>query len=144
MIENGHSFYNRCSRTSKDTVDKILITLCHISCLRFTSVYLWIDFSDPIIIQPTVAPVYTYLEIILRCHLLHFTQQDVIFMRLESPFDKEAVYLGYLSRQYLIFDIIGIQIRLHPDLRISDCRNLMPSFTVYQISVITQRLSSGC
>ena len=143
MIKNRHSLHHRSCRTGKDAIHQILVTFGHVFGLCLTGIDFRIKFSNPVIIQPTVAPVYTNLKIVLRRHFLHFTQQDVIFVRLESPFDKESIYLSRFCRQYLIFDIIGIEIGLHSDLGISHCRYLMPSFAVYQVGIITQRLSSG-
>ena len=143
MIKNRHSLHHRSCRTSKDAIYQILVTFSHVFSLCLTGIDFRIKFSNPVIIQPTVTPVYPDLKVILRRHFLHLTQQDVIFVRLESPFNKESIYLGCFRRQNLIFDIIGIEIGLHSDLRISHCRYFMPPFTVYQVGIITQRLSSG-
>ena len=143
MIKNRHSLHHRSCRTGKDAIHQILVTFGHVFGLCLTGIDFRIKFSNPVIIQPTVAPVYADFKVILCCHFLHLTQQDVIFVRLEPPFDKESIYLSRFCRQYLIFDIIGIEIGLHSDLRISHCRYLMPSFAVYQVGIITQRLSSG-
>ena len=142
MIKDRHSLHHRSSRTGKDTIYQILITFSHVFGLCLTGVNFRINLRNPVIIQPTVAPVYTDFKVILRCHFLHFTQQDVIFVRLEPPFDKESVYLGSFCRQYLIFDIIGIEIGLHSDLGIGHCRYLMSPFTVYQVGIITQGFPS--
>ena len=143
MIKNRHSLHHRSCRTGKDAIHQILVTFGHVFGLCLTGIDFRIKFSNPVIIQPTVAPVYADFKVILCCHFLHLTQQDVIFVRLEPPFDKESIYLSRFCRQYLIFDIIGIEIGLHSDLGISHCRYLMPSFAVYQVGIITQRLSSG-
>lgn len=143
MIKNRHSLHHRSCRTGKDAIHQILVTFGHVFGLCLTGIDFRIKFSNPVIIQPTVAPVYADFKVILCCHFLHLTQQDVIFVRLEPPFDKESIYLSRFCRQYLIFDIIGIEIGLHSDLGISHCRYLMPPFTIYQIGIITQRLPSG-
>ena len=143
MIKHRHSLHHRSCRTGKDAIYQILITFSHVFGLCLTGIDFRIKFSNPVIIQPTVAPVYTNLKVVLRRHFLHFTQQDVIFVRLESPFNKESIYLGCFRRQNLIFNIIGIEIGLHSDLRIGHCCYFMLSFAVYQVGIITQRLSSG-
>ena len=143
MIKDRHSLHHRSCRSGKDAIYQILVTFSHVFGLCLTGIDFRIKFSNPVIIQPTVTPVYPDLKVVLRRHFLHLTQQDVIFVRLESPFNKESIYLGCFRRQNLIFDIIGIEIGLHSDLRISHCRYFMPPFTVYQVGIITQRLSSG-
>ena len=110
MVEHRHAFYNRCCRACKDAIHQILITFSHIFGLRLTAIDFRINFSYPVIIQPTITPIHTNFKIILLSHLLHGTQKYIVLVRKEAPLYKESIDFSCLSRQNLIFNIVGIQI----------------------------------
>ena len=135
MIEYWTSFDDRSGFSSKHVICQILEALLHILGLICTCLYIWINFCNPIIVQPSVAPVHTYLETIFGSNRLHGLEQIVVLVRHESPLDKEAVDTGGFGTQYLIFDEIWIQVGLHTYHRIVLGCNLMTAIISYIVSI---------
>ena len=99
--------------------------------------------GDPVVIEPAVAPVDADLEAVFRGHGLHGPEQFVVLVAHEPPFDEESVDPRGLGRENLVFDVVGVEIRLHARLRISHGGDVVASLGVHEVGVVAERLPAG-
>ena len=142
-VEDRASADGRGRRARQHVVHQILITAGIVLGLGLAGVDLGVHAGDPVVVEPAVTPVDADLEAVFRGHGLHGFQQFVVLVVHEPPFDEESVDARGLGRENLVFDVIGVEVRLHAHLRIGHGGDVVASLGVHEIGVVAEPLPAG-
>lgn len=142
-VEDRASADGRGRRARQYVVHQILVAAGVMLGLGLAGVDFGVHAGDPVVVEPAVAPVDADFEAVLRGHGLHGFQQFVVLVVHETPFDEESVDARGFGRENLVFDVVGVEVRLHARLRIGCGGDVVAPCGVHEVGVVAERLAPG-